>query len=132
MSTFHMQIVTPDGMFFDGQAQKAVVRTTEGDVCILAGHADYVAPVATGLSRITDENGQEKTAASSGGLISVKNGTMRLVATTFEWSEDIDVERAKRAKDKAEKILLSAEMKERKIAEAKLRRAIARIQASGR
>ena len=38
MSTFHLQIVTPDGGFFDGEAEKLIVRAIDGDVCILARH----------------------------------------------------------------------------------------------
>lgn len=87
MNTFHLQIVTPEGMFFDGQAEKIIVRTTEGDVCILGGHSDFVAPVATGQARVTRENGDTKTAQCSGGLISVKKGITRLAASAFEWTE---------------------------------------------
>lgn len=87
MKTFHLQIVTPDGIFFDGQAEKVIVRTIEGDVCILGGHSDYVSPAATGEMRVTAENGDTKTAQCSGGLLSVKKGITRLVANTFEWIE---------------------------------------------
>ena len=44
MNTFHLQIVTPDGLMFDGDAEKLLVRTTEGDVGIMSGHCDYVTP----------------------------------------------------------------------------------------
>ncbi len=47
MNTFHLQIVTPDGLMFDGDAEKLLVRTTEGDVGIMSGHCDYVTPVDT-------------------------------------------------------------------------------------
>ena len=85
MITFHLQIVTPDGLFFDGQAQKLTVRTTEGDVGILGGHSDYVTPLASGIARVTDENGDTKTAKCSGGILSVKKGITRLAADSFEW-----------------------------------------------
>lgn len=129
MSTFHLQIVTPDGLMFDGQAKKALVRTTEGDVGILAGHADYVSPVATGVAKITLENGDTKIAACSGGLLSVKRSVMRIAADTFEWAEDIDIERARRSKEKAEKRLKESSDYEESAAEIKLKRAIARIRA---
>ncbi|MCD8180257.1 MAG: F0F1 ATP synthase subunit epsilon [Firmicutes bacterium] len=85
MNTFHLQIVTPDGLMYDGQARKIVVRTAEGDACILSGHADYVTPAAAGQSRVTDENGAEKTAWCQDGLLSVKKGLVRLAADEFEW-----------------------------------------------
>lgn len=74
MNTFHLQIVTPDGLMYDGQARKIVVRT-----------ADYVTPAAAGQSRVTDENGAEKTAWCQDGLLSVKKGLVRLAADEFEW-----------------------------------------------
>ena len=116
MNTFHLQIVTPDGLMFDGDAEKLLVRTTEGDVGIMSGHCDYVTPVDTGVARVT-----------TGGLLNVKKGTVRLVASTFEWSEDIDVERALRAKEAAEKKIKEASDYEERAAEIKLKRALTRI-----
>lgn len=127
MSTFHLQIVTPDGLLFDGQAEKIVVRTTEGDVCILKSHADYVSAVATGAARITMDGGKQRIAACSGGLISVKGDITRLAADTFEWAENIDIERARRAKERAEMALRKAVDFEYKAAELKLKRALTRI-----
>lgn len=126
-NTFHLQIVTPDGLLFDGNAQRVLVRTTEGDVGILKDHSDYVSPVATGMTRVTMENGEVKTAACSGGFISVKKGITRLVANTFEWAEDIDVERAKKAQIRAEEKLKEASDYAERAAEIKLKRAITRI-----
>lgn len=126
MNTFHLQIVTPDGLMFDGDAEKLLVRTTEGDVGIMSGHCDYVTPVDAGVARVTT-NGDVRTAACSGGLLNVKKGTVRLVASTFEWSEDIDVERALRAKEAAEKKIKEASDYEERAAEIKLKRALTRI-----
>ena len=52
MSTFSLQIVTPDGEYFDGQAEKLVVRTATGDVCILPQHCDFVAPLGMGEAQV--------------------------------------------------------------------------------
>ena len=54
MATFHLQIVTPDRMVFDGQAERIIVRTLRGDVCILARHIDYAAPLGIGEARVTE------------------------------------------------------------------------------
>lgn len=126
MNTFHLQIVTPDGLIFDGTAQKIVLRTTEGDIGILKGHADYVSAVSTGEAKIVLENGEQKIAACSGGLLSVREGKVRLVAVTFEWAQDIDIERAKKAYEKNAAIKSSSDYEE-KAAEIKLRKAITRI-----
>lgn len=127
MATFHLQIVTPDGLMFDGQVERILVRTTEGDVGIMKGHSEYVSPVATGVTRVTAEDGSVRAAACSGGLISVSGDLTRLVAGTFEWSEDIDLERARAAKERAEAKLKEASEYEEKAAEIKLRRALTRI-----
>lgn len=82
---FHLQIVTPDGLMFDDEAKSVLVRTTEGDVGILSGHADYVSPLSKGLAKITAENGDTKKANCSGGLISVKGDITRIAAEIFEW-----------------------------------------------
>ena len=65
MSTFHLQIVTPDGGFFDGEAEKLIVRAIDGDVCILARHSPYVTALGTGEARVTID-GKRRRAASAG------------------------------------------------------------------
>ena len=133
MATFHLQIVTPDRMVFDGQAESIIVRTVGGDACILARHIDYAAPLGIGEARVTDAEGNERSAACSGGMLSVANGEVRVMATTFEWAEDIDLARAETAKEKAEKNLESMPKEDKNFAiyEAKLKRALARIQVKG-
>ena len=63
MATFHLQIVTPDRMVFDGQAERVIVRTAGGDVCILPRHIDYMAPLGIGQARVTDAQGNTRCAA---------------------------------------------------------------------
>ncbi len=133
MNTFQLQIVTPDGLLYDGEAQKIIFRTTEGDVGILANHCDYVTPLSIGIARIFTDDGEKK-AACSGGMLSVTDGLVRVIASTFEWAEDIDVERAERAKSKAEARLENHNRSEYeyKLAQIKLRKSLARLGASGR
>lgn len=133
MNTFQLQIVTPDGLLYDGPAQKIILRTTEGDVGILARHSDYVAPLSIGIARVITDEGERK-AACSGGMISVTNGQVRVVASTFEWAEDIDVERAQKAKEKAQTRLENHNRSEYeyKLAQIKLKKSLARLGASER
>ena len=132
-ATFHLQIVTPDRMVYDGQAESLIVRTVGGDVCILARHIDYVAPLGIGAAKVLDAEGNERTAACSGGMLGVANGDVRLTATTFEWSEDIDLERAENAQHAAEEKLASMQRDDVNygVVEAKLKRALARINVKG-
>ena len=101
MKTFHLQIVTPDGQFFDGQAERVIVRTNNGDVAIMAGHANYVAVLGIGAAVVVTDS-ERKKAACMGGMLAVTNGEVRVIATAFEWADQIDKERAKLALEKAE------------------------------
>ncbi len=127
MASFHLKIVTPDGSFYDGDCEKLSLRTAEGDLGILAGHIDLVTPIGVGEARVT-KDGVTRHAACIGGLLSVAGGDVNVVATTFEWAEDIDIERAALAEEKALAKLASNSLSEtdRKIWEAKYRRAVVR------
>ena len=127
MSGFRLQIVTPDGSVYDGQAEALRLRTSEGYVSIRAGHADYIAALDIGMVSVT-KNGTTRDAACGGGFVSVEKGEVRLVATTFEYADDIDVERAESAKKRAEERLAQArEERDIAIAKAKLSRSLNRI-----
>ncbi len=127
MKSFHLEIVTPDGQFFSGEAEYVVVRTASGEVGILADHTDYLNALGMGEARIT-VNGEVRRAACIGGMVSVTGGRVTIVATTFEWSDDIDLERAKLAEERAREALKSEKLDrvEQQLAEAKLKRALVR------
>lgn len=128
MAKLFLKIVCPDGEIFSSYAKSILVTTTEGEVQILAGHADFIAPLATGRAKLVLEDGSEKTASVSGGFILVSRDETKVVATTFEFAENIDIERAIKAKEKAEQLLKNeGDAKKIEIAEAKLARAISRI-----
>ena len=133
MSTFRLQIVTPDGAAFDGQAQKLFCRTIAGDVCILARHCDYLTALGMGEARVTLEDGTVRRAACIGGMLSVSGGQARLVGTTFEWAEQIDKARAQTAKAEAEQVLAQKglDAREMDMARAKLHRALVRTHVLG-
>lgn len=107
MSTFRLQIVTPEGSKLDGEAEALLLRTTDGYVSIRAKHADYIATLDIGIVTVTVE-GRERKAACGGGFLTVSKGDVRLVATSFEYAEDIDVVRARAAKERAEAQIAAA------------------------
>lgn len=130
MDGFKLQVITPDGVAFDAVAEGVVVRTTGGDVCILKNHADYLATIGFGRVKIKTKN-STKTAACMGGFVRVSGNVTRIVATTFEYADEIDTERATRAKEAAEKrIAQSKSDDELLLAEMKLKRALNRINVS--
>ena len=127
MTSFPLKIVTPDGLIFSGEAEQLFVRTIHGDVGIMARHINYVAPLGMGQATVVTE-GNRRTAACIGGMVSVIDGEVTLVPTTFEWAEDIDIPRAEASLKKAQKRLEdeNASESDLKLAEAKLRRALVR------
>ena len=127
MTPFSLKIVTPDGLIFDGQAEELVVRTTSGDLGILAGHINCVAPLGMGRATVIHE-GKRRYAACIGGMVSVVGGEVTLVPTTFEWAESIDAARAEASQQRAEAILNKKDSSdtELKLAQARLHRALVR------
>lgn len=101
MADFHLKIVSPDGLFYDGEAHQLTLRSIDGDVSVMAGHIPYLTAVAIGECRIYMGDGEPRRAACCGGLLNVTKDGVFLAPTTFEWAEDIDAERAEAAKQKA-------------------------------
>lgn len=128
MAQFHLQIVTPDGLFYDGQAESVTVPTVDGAVTILARHIDYLSALGMGEARV-EADGKTRRAACIGGMVSVTQGEVKVVATTFEWAEDIDAQRAERALEIATQTLQNRQQltdQELILAQAKLKRALVR------
>ena len=94
---------------------------------ILAGHINCVAPLGMGRATVVI-NGQKRYAACIGGILSVTDGKVTLVTTTFEWAEDIDLDRADQAARRAQEILADKRANNTDLvaAEAKLKRAMVR------
>ena len=101
MKEFHLQIATPDGIEFDGMAESLLVKCEMGDVEIMAGHADLFASLGIGRARIKTADG-ERIASCAGGFLTVSGGDVRMIATTLEFADEIDLERALAAKESAE------------------------------
>ncbi len=127
MTAFNLKIVTPDGLIYDGQAEELIVRTTTGDMGFLAGHVNAVAPLGMGRATVIID-GQKRYGACIGGMVSVVNGVVTLVPTTFEWAEDIDEARVEKSYDRAKAVLdnKASSNTDVKLAEARLRRALVR------
>ena len=130
--TFHLQIVTPDGSFFDAEAQSVSVRAVTGNLTILPRHIDFVTPLGMGLAKVRVDD-EEKKACCIGGILAVTDGTVRILATSFEWQQDIDLPRAKASLEKAETLLQQQNLskQDRQLAEARKKRALIRIALAG-
>jgi F-type H+-transporting ATPase subunit epsilon len=129
MATFRLQVVSMDGLEYDGQVQRIKLRTIHGDLAILARHMNYVTAIGMGTATVVFEDGTERKAACIGGMLSMMNNHCRVIPTTWEWGDEIDLERAMDAKRRAEEKLQESnlELVQRVNAEAKLYRALVRI-----
>ena len=129
MTPFKLQILTPDKLFFDGETDNLIVRTTVGDKGILARHEEYVAALPIGKLKVRID-GNFRTAAVSEGTVKVSKDKTVILVQSCEWADEIDLERANAAKQRAEDRMkaLKQEDKEYLIAEYKLKRAINRIE----
>ena len=127
MTAFALKIVTPDGLIYDGQAEELIVRTSTGDMGILAGHINCVASLGMGRATVMID-GKKRYGACIGGMVSVVNGTVTLVPTTFEWAEDIDLKRAESAAERAKAIITNKDTSSAdiRLAESRLKRALVR------
>ncbi|MDY4588748.1 MAG: ATP synthase F1 subunit epsilon [Oscillospiraceae bacterium] len=130
MTPFRLQIITPEKTFFDGETEQIIARTTVGDVGILNGHEPYCAALGIGQMRVMID-GQFKRAATSGGIIKVSKEKTVILVQSCEWADEIDIDRAEHAKQVAEDRIKAAQSdNDLQLAEAKLKRALNRIDAA--
>lgn len=133
MTPFKLEIVTPDGIFFDGMTENVIVRTTVGDKGILAHHEPYVAAITISKFKVKID-GAFRYGAISSGIIKVGKEKTVILAQSCEWADEIDVDRAVRARQIAEERIghyeKTNDQKNLDIAEFKLKRAINRIETS--
>jgi len=114
-----LEIVTPDRSFFSDDVEMVVVRTTEGDMGFLYDHEPLVAPLAVGAVRIK-QDGKFRAAACSGGFVSVDEDVATIITDSAEWAHEIDVDRARVAKEAAEAVIKHSESKELDVVTAKV------------
>jgi F-type H+-transporting ATPase subunit epsilon len=124
---FDLQIICPDRIFYEGKASMLELNTTEGEVGIYKNHVPMTMIIAPGVATITEATGI-KNAAIHAGFIEILQDKITVLAEVAEWPEEIDLERAKEAKERAENLLqLRSSETDIARAETALSRAIARI-----
>ena len=129
MKSFPLRIGTPDGLLYEGEAERVVCRSITGDLAILAGHCNFCTAIGMGEAHVVFPDGSRRNAACIGGMLSMINGTCDLLAITWEWQDEIDEKRAQNAKERAESLLAKGGLSDRdyKIVKAKLQRALVRL-----
>ena len=127
MATFHLKVLTAERCFFEGDVDRLIVRTTEGDVGILPRHINYVAALSIGGMTIS-QNGTSRLAAVSGGFVEVSPTGTTVLARTCEWADEIDVSRARAAEERAKQLREHKESAQQQdIAEMRQKKALNRI-----
>ncbi|MEC0183552.1 F0F1 ATP synthase subunit epsilon [Paenibacillus peoriae] len=130
MSTYLLEIVTPERLVYAEQVNSISVRGSEGDLGILPGHLPLVTPLKIAPIRIKI-GGQTEVIAVNGGFVEVRKDKVVILAESAERSEDIDVERARAARERAELRLQSKqEQIDHHRAEVALQRALNRLNAT--
>ena len=131
--TYHLQIVTPNGRVFDGEAERLLVPATEGQLMVLPKHVNFVTTLSMGPAKVT-ANGTERHGICIGGMLAVTDGNVKVLGTAFEWADQIDRERAEASKAKAESLLAKSDLDEqtRLEAKARLKRAQLRLSIVGK
>ena len=127
MTTYNIKIITPEKTFYNGSVEQVIVRTSAGNVGILAGHSPYVANIVSSPLKLKID-GDLRTAAISGGLLKVSSDGVSILCPAVEWADEIDIDRAELAKKRAEeKLRIHENQKESERAEQELRRALNRL-----
>lgn len=125
---FELRIITPDRIFYEGQAEMVEFNTTEGELGIYKGHIPMTVILKPGILTITEEE-ETKEAALHAGFAEILPDKITIMAEIVEWPAEIDEERAEEAKERAEE-RLQQKNPETDIARAEtaLQRAMARIE----
>ena len=124
---FKLQVIAPDRVFLEEDAEMVELTTTEGEIGVLKDHIPLTAIVAPGILRIK-KDGQQKEAALHEGFLEILPDKVVILAESCEWPEEIDINRANEAKIRAERRLKGAyaEINET-LAELELRRSLVLI-----
>ena len=130
-----LEVVTPKGAVVSQEVDIVTAPGYGGEFGVLANHAPFLSTIKTGV--LTYKTGaQEETLMVSGGFCEVSNNKLTFLVESAERGADIDVERAMRAKERAEKRLAEAQAQKEKFdrarAEAALQRALSRLKVAER
>ena len=106
MNTFSLKVIACDRVFFDGRCKQVILPLEDGQKAIQAHHENMAFAVEVGEIRIQEENGNWIYGVTGTGFAQIMNNRATVIVDTCESPEDIDVRRAKEAKERAEERLL--------------------------
>ena len=120
-------IITPEKAFYTGDILDVNVENETGRIGILPEHVDMVTILIPSVTSFTDKSGKTIRVFTSSGIISIKDDEVRIMCDAAEYPEQIDLQRAEEAKERAEKRLETGKNVDLKRAEVALMRAMMRI-----
>lgn len=85
MNTYNLIISTPDGSVFDDKVEALVVRGTEGELAVMAGHVPFITAVKPGECKVVLSETQQKFATIGGGILTVQSNKTTLLCSDFKW-----------------------------------------------
>lgn len=130
--TFNLQIISPTRVFYDDEVDMVEMKTSEGEIGVLAGHIPLTVILEPGILRIKKDGG-EREAALHDGFVQIQKDKVTILAESCEWPGEIDVNRAEEAKDRAERRLKSGQKEVDTLrAELSLKKALIRIDMAGK
>jgi F-type H+-transporting ATPase subunit epsilon len=124
-----VEVVSPERVLYSGDADMLVCRTSEGEIAFLPGHVPFLGALGIGVVRSLLPDDGEQAVAVHGGFVEVSNDRVIVLSDVAELAEQIDVERAQRARQRAEERLQSDPDDEE--AQAALLRATTRLEVAG-
>ena len=125
-----LTILTPEKEFYSGEILSLNTENYEGGFGILANHIPIITPLKPTVTTFTEVSGKELKAFTSTGILRMQNGEIEMLCSACEWPESIDMERARQAKERAEKILQDKDGVDFKRAESALLRSLMRIKSN--
>ena len=129
---FALKIVTPEGPAYAGQVQSLRLPGEDGEFGILARHAPLLAALAAGVIELVDDGGNKKVLAVGDGFVEVGGGEVSVLTDFVNLAGEVDVERAEKARARAEERLRRIDNLDETRARAALMRAMARLRARSR
>ncbi len=132
MSVFHLEVVTPERTVLDTEVEAVLLPAKGGLLGIWANHAPVIAALEIGVVQYGPKNGTKERLAVSGGFTEMDGQTLRIFANTAETADEIDVMRAKQAKERAERRLTDQQEDwDFQRTQVALQKAVARLRAAG-
>lgn len=126
MDNLFLKIVTPDKNFFEGPIISITARGLMGDFTILKNHINFATVLDIRKMKIKMDV-QERVAIVAGGYLTVKDNEVTVISDACEWEDEVDINRAKRAKERAERLLRDGSGKDTARLEYELKKAINRL-----